>query len=74
MTNFEKWKNELVPKKLLYPGFHAGNPYNAAIFICTYCPADNCPRKDPKCMIHDAICEEEFLKWAGSAWKPEEER
>jgi hypothetical protein len=65
MTNFEKWKNELVPEKLLYDGFWVGTPYKTAIFICSQCPAHNCPRKDPGCNIHDAICEREFLKWAG---------
>jgi hypothetical protein len=67
MTNFEKWKNELVPEKLLYSGFHSGNPYKAAIFACPDCPADSCPRKNLKCIIHDAICQSEFLKWAESA-------
>jgi hypothetical protein len=64
MTNFEKWKNELVPEKLLYSGFHAGTPYKAAVFKCSQCPAHNCPRKDTGCLIHDAICEGEFLEWA----------
>jgi hypothetical protein len=71
MTNFEEWKNKLVPEKLLYSGFHAGNPYKAAVFSCSHCPADSCPRKDPNCIIRDAICEREFLAWAESAWEPE---
>jgi hypothetical protein len=67
MTKFEKWKKELVPEKLLYSGFHSGNPYRAAVFMtCSCCPADSCPRKDLRCTIKDGICEDEFLKWAGS--------
>jgi hypothetical protein len=66
MTNFERWKNKLAPEKLLYSGFWAGEPYRAAVFMCSHCPADSCPRKDPQCMIHDGICEMEFLKWAES--------
>jgi hypothetical protein len=66
MTNFEKWKNELVPEKLLYSGFHAGTPYKAAVFKCSQCPAHGCPCKAPRHFIHDAICEREFLEWAGA--------
>jgi hypothetical protein len=35
----------------------------------SYCPADSCPRKDPNCISHDAICEREFLRWAESEVK-----
>jgi hypothetical protein len=69
MTNFEKWKSGLVPEKLLYSGLNSGNLYRAAIIFCSHCPADSCPRKDPKCIGRDAICEREFLKWAGSEVK-----
>jgi hypothetical protein len=72
MTNFEKWKNELVPEKLLYSGFHSGEPYRAAILFCSHCPAYSCPRKDPKCISHDAICDREFLRWAKSEVKENE--
>jgi hypothetical protein len=64
MTNFEKWRSGLVPEQLLYSGFHAGNPYKAAIFMCSHCPADRCPVKDRGYPGHDAICEREFLAWA----------
>jgi hypothetical protein len=73
MTNFEKWKNDLAPEKLLYSGFHAGNPYKATVFVCSYCPADRCPRKDPRYMGHEAICEREFLTWAETQREPEGE-
>jgi hypothetical protein len=66
MTNFEKWKNELTVEKLMYGGYHAGEPYKATVFRCSQCPAEKCPRKNPGCLIHDAICEGEFLKWAGT--------
>jgi hypothetical protein len=64
MTNFEKWKNELVPEKLLYTGFSMGEPYKAAVIYCSHCPAERCPRKDRMCTVRDAICEREFLEWA----------
>ena len=64
MTNFEKWKSELTPEKLLHEGYHSGNQYKAAIFICSYCPVDTCIRKNPRCVDPSAVCESSLLQWA----------